>query len=55
MMDKFEKFLDMLSGGAFIALMFIFTIGFLVSILSGNWDAATAFGVGHIALQMLID
>ncbi len=55
MMDKFEKFLDMLSGGAFIALMFVFTIGFLVSILSGNWDAATAFGVGHIALQMLID
>ncbi len=55
MMDKFEKFLDMLSGGAFIALMFIFTIGFLVSILSGNWDAATAFGVGHIALQTMID
>ncbi len=55
MMDKFEKFLDMLSGGAFIALMFVFTTGFLVSIISGNWNAATAFGVGHIALQMLID
>lgn len=55
MMDKFEKVLDMLSGGAFIALIFIFTIGFLVSLLLGNWDAATAFGVGHIALQTMID
>jgi hypothetical protein len=55
MMDKFERFLDMLSGGAFVALVIIFTIGFLVSLLLGNWDAATAFGIGHIGLQMLID
>jgi hypothetical protein len=55
MFEKFERFLDAFSGAAVIALMFVFTIGFLVSILAGNWNAATAFGVGHIAMRMLID
>lgn len=55
MWRKFEIFIDAVSGAAVIALMFVFTIGFLVSILSGNWNAATAFGVGHIGMQMLID
>lgn len=55
MFEKFERFLDAISGAAVIALMFVFTIGFLVSLLLGHWSAATAFGVGHIGLQMLID
>ena len=55
MWEKFEMLIDAVSGAAVIALMFVFTIGFLVSLLVGNWDAATAFGVGHIGLQMMID
>lgn len=55
MWEKFEMFIDAISGAAILALMFVFTIGFLVSLLAGNWNAATAFGIGHIGLQMLID
>lgn len=55
MWERFEMLIDAISGGVFIALILVFTIGFLVSLLLGNWNAATAFGVGHIGLQMLID
>lgn len=55
MWEKFEALIDAISGIAVIALMLVFTVGFLVSLLVGNWSAATAFGVGHIGLQMLID
>lgn len=55
MWERFEMLIDAISGAAFIALILVFTIGFLVSLLLGNWNAATAFGVGHIGLQMLID
>lgn len=55
MWRKFELFIDAVSGVLFGTLFFVFTIGFLVSLFSGNWGAATAFGVGHIGMQMLVD
>ena len=55
MMDKFENFLYAVSGMLIGALMFVFSVGFLVTLILGNWDAATAFGIGHIGLQILVD
>jgi len=55
MWEKFEMLVDAFFGAVVMALMFVFAIGFLVSLLSGNWNAATAFGVGVIGILQLVE
>lgn len=55
MWEKFEMLVDAVLGGIVLVLVFAFSVGFLVSILSGSWNAATAFGVGVIGILQLVE